>query len=495
MAFGDMERTIGRQIERLGPGEWLPSDAQLAREYGVSIRTMRRLMSRLKAKGVVVRVRGKGTHKPYRVEGPGDMPRWKPKRNVAEELFLLLRESIKNGEFRRGDVLPQAKFFRLQHGVSDRTVREAYARLCDSRLVTKIGRRYSVGAFSPKNACRHLRTVLMVVASPADLPRIYTSYERSPAYWKLERELRANGFTIKYVCRDDIPAVHQRYRRLGKSPDGMIFFRLDGRDIDLIHDAVYPFARRCDAELDFPVLVDLQSYARTDQVPYKLNIVSQGNFHTAQARGVAGLLARYPSPWSVVVFEEERLRSNPQTSYLRFFKMVYETILARKSVDNIALVLLSEDGGATRDGVLAAVTEKYSSYFGYLDDKYSRRTGITARRLHERLTVAADFESILGRFGNNAIWLCATDELTDAALRCCRALSLEVPREISVLSLENSPAYYHLCASACAPDWDLIGYLMAHSIVGDFPLNKTSHGYLRIPCSVIHRSTTLRVDV
>jgi DNA-binding LacI/PurR family transcriptional regulator len=133
---------------------------------------------------------------------------------------------------------------------------------------------------------------------------------------------------------------------------------------------------------------------------------------------------------------------------------------------------------------------RHASYLQYLDDKYAARAGVTVRQLHEEMIMAPGFDTITAQTGTNALWLCTTDALTDAALRYCAAAKLSVPRDIGILSLENSPDHYHLSATACAPDWDLIGYLMAHSIIGDFPLNKTSHGYLRIPCPVIQRDTT-----
>jgi hypothetical protein len=238
------------------------------------------------------------------------------------------------------------------------------------------------------------------------------------------------------------------------------------------------------------VLVDLQSYAHTERVPYKLTIVSQGNFYTEQARSVADYFATSSHRLAVAVFHEPKLRKHPQAAFLRYFKMVYEIILAAKTEEAVALVLLSDTRSITSDEVYRLIRDNHASYLRYLDDKYGAKSGITTRRLHERLYVLPDFVSIVERFGTDVLWLCATDELTAAALRCREAASLAIPGDVSVVSLENAPAYYHLSASACAPDWELIGYLMAHSIVGDFPLDKTSHGYLRIPCPLIHRSTT-----
>ena len=57
-----IEQALRARIDALGPGDPLPSDAELCREFGVSRMTARNAMTRLADEGLVVRVSGRGTY-------------------------------------------------------------------------------------------------------------------------------------------------------------------------------------------------------------------------------------------------------------------------------------------------------------------------------------------------------------------------------------------------------------------------------------------------
>ena len=57
-----IELALRSRIETLRPGDPLPSDAELCREFGVSRMTARNAMTRLADEGLVVRVSGRGTY-------------------------------------------------------------------------------------------------------------------------------------------------------------------------------------------------------------------------------------------------------------------------------------------------------------------------------------------------------------------------------------------------------------------------------------------------
>jgi DNA-binding LacI/PurR family transcriptional regulator len=67
---------------------------------------------------------------------------------------------------------------------------------------------------------------------------------------------------------------------------------------------------------------------------------------------------------------------------------------------------------------------------------------------------------------------------------------VRIPKQLAIIGLQNDPAHYHLGISYCGPDWDTIGYLMAHSIMQDFEVEKTSQGFLRTKAHVVERLTT-----
>jgi hypothetical protein len=60
----------------------------------------------------------------------------------------------------------------------------------------------------------------------------------------------------------------------------------------------------------------------------------------------------------------------------------------------------------------------------------------------------------------------------------------------SLVSLDNDPRFYHLGLTYCGPDWDTIGYQMAHAIIGDFPVARTSKGFIKTKAGVLEKLTT-----
>jgi hypothetical protein len=65
-----------------------------------------------------------------------------------------------------------------------------------------------------------------------------------------------------------------------------------------------------------------------------------------------------------------------------------------------------------------------------------------------------------------------------------------VPRALSIIGLENNPDFAHHGLTTCAEDWDTMGYLMAHAVIGDFAVAKTRRGFLRTSALMLKRSST-----
>jgi hypothetical protein len=67
---------------------------------------------------------------------------------------------------------------------------------------------------------------------------------------------------------------------------------------------------------------------------------------------------------------------------------------------------------------------------------------------------------------------------------------VKVPAQLSLLSLDDDPDYHHLGLSRCELDWEGIGYLMAHAIIGDFQVPTTEEGVIRARARVVEKLTT-----
>lgn len=67
---------------------------------------------------------------------------------------------------------------------------------------------------------------------------------------------------------------------------------------------------------------------------------------------------------------------------------------------------------------------------------------------------------------------------------------MAVPKDISIISLEDDPRYYPMGITYCGPDFERIGYQMAHTIIGDIPVAKTTLGFVRTSAIVMERLST-----
>jgi DNA-binding LacI/PurR family transcriptional regulator len=110
--------------------------------------------------------------------------------------------------------------------------------------------------------------------------------------------------------------------------------------------------------------------------------------------------------------------------------------------------------------------------------------------LRSEVTFEAGLEPALQASRRADIWVFSSAEQAARACAFAESRGMRVPRDVSVLCLEDDPRYYGLGISSCGPDLDRIGYLMAHTLLGDVPLAYSSRGFLEAFCSVVDKQTT-----
>jgi len=71
-----------------------------------------------------------------------------------------------------------------------------------------------------------------------------------------------------------------------------------------------------------------------------------------------------------------------------------------------------------------------------------------------------------------------------------RARRIDVPRDVALIGLENDPSLYHHGLTRCDPDFESIGYLMAHALIGDFAVPTDRAGILPNRAYMVEKATT-----
>lgn len=105
-------------------GDPLPSEGELAAQYGIARLTARRVTRELREQGLAHTVHGAGTF-----VGDGTVARARRKAAVYERIAEEIADRIRRGDLKPGRPIPSEKTLMQQYGVAKTTVRHAAALL------------------------------------------------------------------------------------------------------------------------------------------------------------------------------------------------------------------------------------------------------------------------------------------------------------------------------------------------------------------------------
>ncbi|MEU0239703.1 GntR family transcriptional regulator [Nocardiopsis sp. NPDC006198] len=123
--------------KELAPGDAIPSEAALGKEFGVARTTVRRALAELESERLIRAVPGTGRvvcTTEERESTPGNGPTPSQYRRIAAEL----RERIAGGDLVPGDALPSEAALVRQYDVSRGTARQALSELEGTGLVIAV---------------------------------------------------------------------------------------------------------------------------------------------------------------------------------------------------------------------------------------------------------------------------------------------------------------------------------------------------------------------
>ncbi len=479
---------LEERLRGMSPGQRLPTDRDLAGTWQLSPRTVRRVMAGFRARGALIRIPGKGTYTPGGKLEPS-LPSADTLAASDIRLAHTLAQLIHRGELRRGDALPQVKYLCVQYHVSEKTVGAAYRRLVEQGLARKVGKRYWVGQLVPSARGTTTGEVWIAVGERADLPRIYADDFLSEAYRKMERELRGCGLTLRYAVRAELATLVRRWSEAGALPFGLVLCGFDGAQ----WPAVEPVLRGLVGKVGRPpvsVLMDLGDVGEIRTAPPRMNTISRGNLTTNQARAVAALADGIEIREVVLVMDARHVREHARHGFLRYYKTVYEVLEATQGSVKVRHCVLSGDGKMTPAWIGKHVFAENQWYVEYLLGKYGSVESSADAGLDRTPYVFASPAEIVTAFGSPALWVCPRMSVAHECFGVLRTGRVAVPDRVSLLSLEDDPRFLHENISAAAPDWDQVGYLMAHALLGDLSLERTHRGFVRLPVPLTTRVTT-----
>lgn len=477
-------------IAEMPPGAKLPTDSDFAARCQVSTRTLRRAMAELKNRGLVTRAPGKGTFRAG-PESPAPSAPTPTRQSSVETLVAALRQSINRGDLRRGSQLPLNKYISHQYQVSGRTVAAAYRALESEGMVRRIGKHYWVGQFNPASKTKTKNDIFVAVQTRAQLKGLFVDYPIATAYRRLESELTACGSRLHFVTNDQLADATAGWVRRDRYPRGILLADSFGHHIDAVMPFLKPMMRRGRRGARVTVVADMISQPQRDAFASGLVGTVRGNFATAQARAIGKYLSRMPDRDVVFVADGHRLMADPRMATMRYQKHTYEILRQRCGPGGRILeAIVGGPPKLTKKWLLEEALGGEGDYQDYLKSKYRDVPGTRNGGQEEHLSLYDSVEQVVKAYGSDAVWLLVHDSVAEQALDALHKRNARIPESVSVISLENDPHYLHLGLSSCAPDWDLVGYLLAHALLGDMQLERTSRGFIRVASPVVDRQTT-----
>src|SRR5690606_19453545 len=210
-------------------------------------------------------------------------------------------------------------------------------------------------------------------------------------------------------------------------------------------------------------------------------VFSRGNIETDMARVLAHHLLESNFREANFCIRESELSLPYRTNFFLKIALSIQSVIPGFV---FRFIIQPEAGSPGPAGFMSAIGPDYRRY---LESKYP---GADLGALERSVEYAADPFGVARGHGDARLWIFARDAMAAEALQWLARNGVKVPGEIAVVGFQNDPRYYHLGLSTCGLDWDHIGYVMAHSIIGDMKLARSRKGFMKVRCYMRHKLTT-----
>jgi hypothetical protein len=371
----------------------------------------------------------------------------------------------------------------LQFKMSRRTVIAAYRQLTSEGHVEKIGRNFWVGGLRRLAAAAAKKDVFLVYGGEEDFGDFFLNDPLMPAYRTMEDVLAASGFVLRFEHLDRLAEIHEGWKRRGRFPYGVVLYRFDAEQMEQALPTL-------DGLLSLkgparpPVLLDwtLGYFAA---MPKKLHILSRPNICTAMARALARFIVNGGCrSVNMYIDEHETFVTGKSMWRLYDFMRLRAEIKYLDAGCEFRFIIVGDGRTLERESLCEAVDREIADR---LLGKYSP-TPFSS--ISDEVSVAAGIPMACAAYPGASAWLFQKDVHASQALVWAGDRSVRVPEEVSVVCLEDNPGHYRQGISRCEADVEAIGYLMGHVIIGDFAVQKTTKGFIRVGAKIVEKLTT-----
>lgn len=475
-----LRRWLDTTIAAATPGTRLPSDSSLVRRFGLSRATVAAAVGELVRDGSLVRRRGSGTFVAPLPDPCADSSPLLPVHNAVDRLVERLQAMLADGTVRRGQALPSITYFTHQYHVSRRTVIDAYRRLAERGLIVKIGKGFwNQGPDDIVTPPGH-REVFLFVHSEDELSRVFVEGRYAAALRVMEDLLWAHGYLVRYTFYDRLPALARLWRL--EPPYGAFFCNVKEAEHAQLRRLVHPLRRRHGNRL--PVLLEWRP-ADIRRVPHPFMHVSELDITLTLVQTCADHILRCGLPaGDFVIRQEDFYRVGMRTMLLYDFIWLRAAIKHRIPSFDFRLVVLKARPDFTKEGFFATADiptlTQTAGWYGPVDVATLARETVFIDTLDE----------IIPTRRTPLLYFTQHDRDAASIIDRLARRGITPPRQAALLSADNDPACYHYGISRCEVDWQGLGHVLAHALIGDRPVPSKPNHLLGVRARVLEKMTS-----
>jgi DNA-binding transcriptional regulator YhcF (GntR family) len=479
-----LESWIDTQLTQNGPGFFFPPEQGLAKRFGLSRATVNAVFKRYHGSGAVCRVRGKGTFVPP-LNSDHPVPELKSRSASYHTIVDSVVRGIRSGELKVGTALPAFKFVAAQFKVGLGTVAKAYRELRNSGNATHIGRKYWVGNFNTlirpgtrKEVCFLIDWDSFPPNGPFELEKYHVLID------KMEKELLAHGFYVRFASQHSLQSLRKQWREKGTMPYGIVFGLVWywGEPYRQLVDRFKSIIREGKPAQPTCCIILWGGHPPTSK---DVDVLNFGNILTIRARTMARFLVDRHFRSAMLFINQSIIPNGDILPCMR----IYPELVALSPGFQFHTTVKVPAGKNMRENFFKRIYSVLSADY-HLAVFYQQNKPASIEQFEQGITVTESFQHHFKNALDHGLWIFSHAADAEEALRWTRKKNIAVPDRLSLVCFENDYKNVFSNISCCVPDWETTGYLCAHAIINDFPVARTSQGYIRPSASMLERVTT-----
>ncbi len=459
-----------RRLASSTPGELLLTETDMAAAFGISQSSVKRILTKLAQENRIYRIRGRGTF--CGPPPPVDLHQTLRRERAVDSLVRKLQDMIFRGEIRQGTALPSQVYVKRRFGVSSDTIAAAYRTLERNGWVHRLGKKMWVGPLKPLLKESAGKTVYLVRFDTGSqgVDRIM------PAYEKAEKELQNRGFRFSMISARDFFSMMGESAEHTHTPYGFILHFFNREDEFLrVSQRIRRHANKWIAE-HVPILATITGFKVRSKPIITLNL---GHIDTVVARSCAEFLrGKATRRVALMLTAHDR-----PPAFERSIKLYPELARIADSID-FKVAVCGSEAAQTEDVITRAGAAKSWEWLNAIMQKYR---GISREEILSLFHFYPGMEDAFALCEDHT-WVFYSDTAAYEAWRWRRIRAADRHGQTPIISLNDSFRLFKHGITACAPDWDTLGSMIANRIDGSIPVALSHSGSLEMQATVLERN-------